>query len=297
MNNTKNKQKVKFWNNTKIVPYLFVLPNMVLFIGFMIVPLIMSFYYSFTKWNGLGTPKWIGFDNYTYLFKNDAFINSIFNTLKFTAITVPLLIALSLFLAMFLNQKIKFRGFFRGALYIPSIVSLIAAGMVFIWLFDSQLGLINYLLQSIGLKAIDWSNDPNYAMLMIIIGTLWSRVGYNMVIYIAGLQSIGAEYYEASFMDGATKLQQFRYITFPLLKSSNVFILITCVIYSFKTFDLIYAMTKGGPVNSTETLVVYIYNQAFQRNNYGRASAAGVVLFLALLILTIIRFRVNKEED
>ena len=296
MEKAKNKQKVKIWNNIKVVPYLFILPNMVLFLGFMIVPLMMSFYYSLTKWNGLGDPSWVGFANYEYLFKNEAFINAIFNTMKFTIITVPLLIMLALFLAIFLNQKMKFRGFFRGALYVPSIVSLIAAGMIFVWLFDPQLGLINYGLESIGLKAIDWSNDPKYAMLMIIAGTLWSRVGYNMIIYIAGLQGISQEYYEASAIEGATKMQQFRYITFPLLKTSNVFVLITCIIYSFKTFDLVYAMTRGGPLNSTETLVVYIYNQAFQSNNYGRASAAGVVLFLALLILTIIRFRVNKED-
>lgn len=297
MDKYKTKQKAPFWNNIKVVPYLYILPNMILFIAFMIVPLLMSFYYSLTKWKGLGKPKFIGLDNYIYLIQDDNFRISFFNTIKFTLITVPFLVVLSLLLAILLNQKMRFRGFFRSALYLPSIVSLIAAGMIFIWLFNPQIGLINYIMESLGKKPIDWTNDPKYAMIMIVIGTLWSRVGYNMIIYLAGLQGIPPENYEAAVIDGANAFQRFVYITVPLLKSSNVFIMITCIIYSFKTFDLIYVMTKGGPLNSTETLVVYIYNEAFQNNNYGRGSAAGIILFVILLIFTLIRSKLNGEED
>ncbi|SHO54235.1 carbohydrate ABC transporter permease [Anaerocolumna xylanovorans] len=294
--NKRDVTKQHFWNNVKVVPYLYILPNMILFLTFMIIPLFMSAYYSLTKWGGMGKPKFIGLENYVKLFKNDVFLISLLNTLKLTVATVPMLMALALFFAIFLNQKLKFRGFFRSAIYMPAVVSMVSAGMVFVWMFNSQIGLINFLLKSVGLPVIDWLNDPKYAMIMIIVGTLWIRTGYNMVIYIAGLQGISPEYYEAATVDGAGKWQQFRYITMPLLTSSHLFIFITCVIYSFRSFDLIYVMTKGGPLNSTKTLVVYIYDAAFQKNQYGSASAAGIVLFFILLIFTIIRFKMQKER-
>lgn len=285
-----------FWNNTKYVPYLYILPNMLLFVVFMIIPLLMSGYYSLTKWSGMGKPKFIGLRNYMALFRDDVFLLSLWNTFKFTVLTVPPLVVLALFFAVFLNRKMRFRGFFRSAIYMPAVVSMVAAGMVFLWMFNSQIGLINHVIENLGGSAIDWSNDPKYAMTMIVVSTLWCRIGYNMVIYIAGLQGISPDYYEAATIDGASRWQQFRHITMPLLRSSHVFILITCVIYSFKSFDLIYVMTKGGPLNATKTLVVYIYNSAFQSNQFGPASAAGIVLFLILLVFTVLQIRLQKED-
>lgn len=285
-----------FWNNTKYVPYLYILPNMLLFVVFMIIPLLMSVYYSLTKWSGMGKPKFIGLRNYIALFQDNVFLLSVWNTFKFTLLTVPPLVVLALFFAVFLNRKMRFRGFFRSAIYMPAIVSMVAAGMVFLWMFNSQIGLINHVIENLGGSAIDWSNDPKYAMTMIVVSTLWCRIGYNMVIYIAGLQGISPDYYEAATIDGASRWQQFRHITMPLLRSSHVFILITCVIYSFKSFDLIYVMTKGGPLNATKTLVVYIYNSAFQSNQFGPASAAGIVLFLILLVFTVLQIRLQKED-
>lgn len=292
----KDVSKQPFWNNTKYVPYIYILPNMILFFVFMIFPLFMSAYYSLTKWGGMGKPKFIGLDNYIRLFKDEVFLISLWNTFKFTLFTVPFLMVLALFFAIFLNQKMRFRGFFRSAIYMPAVVSMVAAGMVFIWMFNPEIGLINHIIESLGGTGIDWLNNPKYAMIMIVVSTLWVRTGYNMVIYIAGLQGISPDYYEAATIDGANKVQQFRYITMPLLNSSHVFIFITCVIYSFRSFDLIYVMTKGGPLNATKTLVVYIYNIAFQKNQYGLASAAGVVLFLMLLILTLVRIKMQKED-
>lgn len=289
-------KRYPFWQNIKYVPYLYILPNMILFIIFMIIPLIMSGYYSLVKWNGMGKPKFIGLDNFIKISTDKVFITSLVNTVKFSVITVPLLMVLALGLAMLLNRKMIGRGFFRSALYVPSIISMVAAGMIFIWIFNPQLGLINYLLELAGLERIDWLNDTRFAMVMIIVGTLWSRIGYNMIIYLAGLQGISPEYFEAATIDGANSWQKFMYITFPLLKSTHVFILITCIIYSFKTFDLIYIMTKGGPLNSTKTLVVYIYETAFLKNNYGLASAAGVILFVILFVFTLIRNKLEKEE-
>jgi len=291
----KDVSKQPFWNNIKYVPYIYILPNMILFLVFMIFPMLISFYYSMTKWSGMGKPKFIGLQNYTRIFTDEVFLISLWNTFKFTLITVPFLMVLALFFAIFLNQKMLFRGFFRSAIYMPAVVSMVAAGMVFIWMFNPQIGLINHVIESLGGTAIDWLNDPKYAMTMIVVGTLWSRTGYNMVIYIAGLQGISPDYYEAATIDGASKVQQFQHITMPLLNSSHVFIFITCVIYSFRSFDLIYVMTKGGPLNATKTLVVYIYNTAFQKNQYGMASAAGIVLFLILLVFTLIRMKTQKE--
>lgn len=290
------KHRKPFWNNVKIVPYLFVLPNMLLFLCFMIIPIFMTGYYSLVKWGGMGKPVFIGLDNYIYIFGDEVFIKSIINTIVFSAATVPFLMIMSLLFAILLNQNLRFKGFFRGVLFVPSIISTVVVGMVFVWLFSDQLGFINYMLNVFGAKSIDWSTNPKMAMTMIIVGTLWSRTGYNMVIYLAALQGISPEYYEAAIIDGSNAWQKFRYITMPLLKSTHVFILITVVIYSFRSFDLIYVMTKGGPLNATKTLVMYVYDTAFKMNYYGRASASGVILFLILLIFTIIRLKTSKED-
>ena len=284
-----------FWNNLKVVPYLYILPHMLLFMVFMIVPIFMTGWYSLVKWSGLGDPKFIGLDNYFYIFKDKVFLKSLWNTILFTGATVPLLMALALLFAIMLNQNIRFRGFFRGAMYLPAVISTVVAGMVFIWLFDPQLGLINYLIGFLGVPRVEWSMDPRYAMVMVIVGTLWGRTGYNMVIYLASLQGISPEYYEAARIDGASGWQVFRYIIMPLLAPTHLFVLITCVIHSFRSFDLIYVMTKGGPLNATKTLVVYVYDTAFAMNYFGRSSTGGVVLFFILLVFTIVRMKSERK--
>ena len=168
---------------------------------------------------------------------------------------------------------------FRAAIYLPAVVSTVVVGMIFTWLFQDQVGLINYLLNLLGIESIQWANDPKFAMIMLVAATIWQRTGYNMVIYLAGLQGISQEYYEAAIVDGASNWQRFRYLTLPLLKTTHVFVMITCIIHSFRSFDLVYTMTKGGPLNSTKTMVMYIYELAFTRSQFGRASAAGVALF------------------
>ncbi len=287
--------KPPFWNDVRFVPYLYILPNMVLFLVFMIIPIFMTGYYSLVKWNGMGAPQFYGIRNYLYIFKDAVFLKSLLNTFVFSGITVPILMVLALAFAMLLNQKLRFRGFFRSSLYLPSIISTVVVGMVFVWMFNSQLGLINYLLNMFGRPAIEWTNDPRFAMSMVIVGMIWSRTGYNMVIYLAALQGISPDYYEAAKIDGASAWNRFRHITMPLLSPTHMFILITCVIHSFRTFDMIYVMTKGGPLNATKTLVVYIYDTAFKMNYYGRAAAGGVVLFLILLVFTIVRMKSERE--
>ena len=269
---------------------------MVLFLVFMIVPILMTGWYSLVKWSGLGSPRFIGLQNYIYIFSDEVFLKSLFNTILFAATTVPLLMVFAIVFAVTLNRPIRFRSFFRSAMYLPSVISTVVTGMVFIWLFNPQLGLVNYVIMLNGGAAVEWANDPKFAMVMIVVGTLWARTGYNMVIYLASLQGISPEYYEAARIDGASGLQIFWRITMPLLKPTHAFVLITGVIYSFRSFDLIYVMTRGGPLNATKTLVVYIYDTAFALNYFGRASAGGVVLFFILLGFTIVRIKTEKES-
>ena len=291
------KQRLPFWNNPKIVPYLYILPNMILFLTFMIIPIIMTFYYSMFKWNGVSAMKFIAFDNYRYLFGNEIFWKSLWNTVYYSLATVPFIMILALLFAIMLNQKLFFKGFFRSSLYVTSIISTVVAGTIFKWLFNNDVDLINYILTGMGLSKIEWSADPKWAMMMIIIATLWQRIGYNMVIYLGGLQGISSDYYEAAVIDGANTWQKFFHITLPLLRSTTVFVLITTVVHSFRSFDLIYIMTQGGPLNSTKTLVMYIYQQGFQDSYYGRASAAGVILFLILLVFTALRLYNDKRKE
>ena len=296
MREKKSGSYTPFWRNIKVVPYLYILPNMILFLTFMIIPIFMSFYYSTVKWNGLGDPKFIGLENYLYIFTDDVFIKSLFNTVYYSAVTVPILMVLSLLFAVLLNNKIPLRGLIRSSIYAPAVVSTVVVGTVFIWIFQDQLGLINYIITLLGGEGINWQNDTRFAMVMIIVATIWQKTGYNMVIYLAGLQGIPTELMEAATIDGATTWQKFRYVTLPLLKNTHMFVIITSLINSFRSFDLIYTMTQGGPLNATKTIVMYVYEQAFQKNYYGRAAAAGVVLFVLMVAFTVVQMKAKKED-
>lgn len=296
MKGSVEKRRAPFWRNMKVVPYLYILPNMILFLTFMIIPIFMTFYYSLVKWNGLGKPKFIGLGNYLYIFKDSVFLKSIFNTVYYSAVTVPLLMIFSLFFAVLLNTKIPLRGVIRSAIYAPAVVSTVVVGTVFTWIFQDQLGLVNYLITLAGGTGIKWANDPRFAMIMIIVATLWQKTGYNMVIYLAGPQGVPNELMEAATIDGANTWQKFRYVTLPLLKNTHIFVLLTSLINSFRSFDLIYTMTQGGPLNATKTMVMYTYEQAFTKNYYGRAAAAGVVLFVIMVVMTIIQKKAEKED-
>ena len=233
MREKKSGSYTPFWRNIKVVPYLYILPNMILFLTFMIIPIFMSFYYSTVKWNGLGDPKFIGLENYLYIFTDDVFIKSMFNTVYYSAVTVPILMVLSLLFAVLLNNKIPLRGLIRSSIYAPAVVSTVVVGTVFIWIFQDQLGLINYIITLLGGEGINWQNDTRFAMVMIIVATIWQKTGYNMVIYLAGLQGIPTELMEAATIDGATTWQKFRYVTLPLLKNTHMFVIITSLINSF----------------------------------------------------------------
>lgn len=280
----------------KIAPYLFVAPNIILFLTFMIIPILFTFYISFQDWGILGEPDFVGLDNYTSMLTDKVFWISLWNTVYYTVGTVPFEMALGLAGAILLNRKIPLRPFFRSVFFAPVVVSLVASGLIWSWMYNPNYGLINHLLAMVGINGINWLASPAWAMPAVIITTLWVRIGYCLVIYLAGLQAIPETLYEAAEIDGANSWQKFWYMTLPLLKNTTIFVLVIEVIHGFMVFDLIYTMTNGGPGYSTTVIVQYIYQKAFVEGDMGYASAVGTVFFLMIMSLTALQLRLGREK-
>lgn len=253
---------------------------------FVIVPIFVAFFISLTEYDIITTPRFVGLKNYTRLVHDPIFWTTLKNTIVYTICTVPLGFAISLGLAIFVNRKIPAIGIFRTLYYIPVVVPMVAISLSWLWLYDSNVGLINYILERVGGKRIPWLSSPQWAMPAIIIMSVLKNAGYNMVILLAGLQSIPEELYEAARIDGAKKLQLFRHITLPMLSYATTYVLITSIISSFQVFDQVFIMTEGGPRHSTSTIVYQVYRTAFMDLKVGYASAMAFVLFLILLIFT-----------
>ena len=274
---------------------IFLLPT---FLGLSLVigSVLGGFVISLTEWDILTTPEWIGLDNYrTMLLDDELFVKSLVNTLYFTLGVVPLGTALSLLAAVVMNQNLKGRTLFRTIYFLPTVSSGVAIALLWAWLYNTQFGLINYLLGGVGIGKISWLGDTKYAMPAIIIMTIWRGLGYNMVLFLAGLQGIPAEYYEAATIDGANRWQNFLHITLPLLSPTTFFVLILSMIGSFQVFEATYIMTQGGPYYATYTMVLYIFFQGFQWFRMGYASALAYSLFAIILLLTIIQLRFEKR--
>jgi multiple sugar transport system permease protein len=256
---------------------------------------IGGFVVSLTEWDILTPPKWVGLGNYgTAFFQDDLFRKSMINTLYYTLGVVPLGTLLSLLAAVTMNQGIKGQTIFRTVYFLPTVTSGIAVALLWVWLYNYQYGLINYLLASIGLPKISWLGDPRFAMPAIIIMSIWRGLGYNMILFLAGLQSIPQEYYEAAKIDGANRWQSFRHVTVPLISPTTFFIVVLSLIGSFQVFEATYVMTQGGPFYSTHTIVLLIFFQAFQWFRMGYASAIAYILFAVILVLTLIQMRLEK---
>jgi ABC-type sugar transport systems, permease components len=281
----------------KIAPYLFIAPNMILFLTFMIIPIFFTFYISFFDWEILGGAQFKGFGNYAEMFADDVFWISLWNTVYYTIGTVPLSMVLGLAGAILLNRKIPLRAFFRGVFFAPVVVSLVATGLIWAWLYNPNFGLFNHLLSIVGIEPIGWLTSKTLAMPAVIITTLWVRIGYCLVIYLAGLQAIPESLYEAAVIDGANSWQKFWYVTLPMLKPTTVFVLVISVIYGFMVFDLVYTMTNGGPGHATTVLVQYIFRKAFVEGEMGYASALGTFLFIIMMIFTLIQLKLGRERS
>lgn len=292
--------KVKFKNllyRDSIWAFILLLPNIICFLIFMTIPLVVSFFLSFTEWNLMTPIQWVGFANYIELFKDKTFLKSLWNTIYFTVGTVPISIIISLFLAVVLNQRIKGVKVFRSIYFFPTIISLIAIGLVWMWMYNPEFGLLNYFLSLVGIDGPPWLTGINWAMPSIIIVTIWRGLGFNMLLFLAGLQGIPESYYEAADIDGARWFGKFMHITVPLLNHTTFFITVIAIVSSFQAFDLIYLMTFGGPARSTSVLVFYLYQNAFGYFRMGYASAIAYVLFFIVLIFTAIRFWFYRKKE
>lgn len=276
----------------------FILPN---FLGFgllTLIPVLFLFYIAFTKWTIFGNPTFTGLDNFQRLFQDSMFWTSFWNTMYYAVIHIPLTLGLSLGLAIILNKKFRGLSFFRAAAFFPYFTSIVAVAQVWNMLFSPEMGPINEFLRFIGISnPPGWVGSSHWAMPAIIIVGTWREMGYFMLLYLAGLQTIPGELYEAARMDGASAWRQFWNVTLPGLRPTTFFVSVMLTIGSFKILDLILVMTNGGPGTSTLVLSQYIYRMGFERNDFGYASAISVVLFVVCMIVTVIQFLYNRRQE
>lgn len=283
----------KWMKRTAIL--VFLLPSLLGLLLFQLVPMIASGVISFTDWNMLSDPKFIGADNYVKVFQDEKSYTSILNVFKFLVGYLPLVLIFGVLFALLLNRKVRGIKFYRAAIFIPVITSWIAVSIVWRWFLNGQSGLVNYFLSWFGIQGPVWLQDFFWAMPAIIAVTVWKDVGFVAIILLAGLQEIPDDYYEAAQIDGATSWSRLFKITLPLLTPALFFVLTISLINSFQLFDQVMIMTGGGPAGSTSTIVEQVYKNAFMNNKMGFASAQSWVLFAIIFVITVIQNQLQKR--
>ena len=289
-------ERFKWLDNDQIAAWIFLSPALILLGIFLIWLIAYLFYLSFTagSFTSSGT-HWVGLGNYSRLLLNPDFWQVIGNTAYFTIGTVIPSLVIPLGLAVLLNRAFALRGLLRSAYFLPSVTSLVAAGLGFRWLFQTD-GPVNAFLSAIAIEPISWLSSTTWAMPVLILLSIWKQLGFNMVVFLAGLQAIPPSRYEAAELDGANSWQQFWYITLPGLRPTIIFATITTVIFTLRSFEQVYVITGGGPINSTNLLVYYIYQEAFAQFDFGYAAAAATVLLAIALLLVYLQLRTYREE-
>ncbi len=278
-------------NSKNIVPYLFLIPAGIILMLFFFIPFFESFLLSFQSYRqDIYNPQWIGLDNYFELFNSPVFWKTLINTFIFLIGAVPVLVVLPLIIAVAVNQKLRGINIYRVLIYIPVIVSLVVAGIAWKWLYASS-GLLNYLMSLIHVAKIGWLTDPKIAIYSVIAVTVWKGLGYYMVVYLSALTTVPKELYEAADIDGASEIKKHLNVTVPCLMPAIALVSTISAISAMKIFVEIYIMTNGGPMNSTKTIVYYIYQRAFENLDLGYASAVGVVLLILIMILSVINIK------
>jgi multiple sugar transport system permease protein len=285
----------KLFNYQQVMAYLFLAPTLLIFFFFTVLPSLMAFFLSLTRYDILTPLKWIGLQNYRQLIGDEVFFLTIKNMLMYVVMFVPAMVGLSLLIAIALNRPVLGMKFFRTLFYLPMITSSIAAATVWVWLLQRNYGLVNQMLALVGINGPAWLADTRTALFAIVLVTLWQGLGGNIILNLAGLQGIPRMYYEAAVLDGANPWQCFRYITWPSLRNTTFFITTVVLINSFQLFDQAYVMTQGGPGQATLTSVYYIYQMGFQQLRMGYASAMAFVLFLIIMVFSFINMRLNPE--
>jgi len=283
-------------NRKALTGYLFILPLISILAIFVLIPVGASLVLSFYKWDIISSPRFVGLQNYVRLVGQDLFWISLKNTFIYTVAVVAIGLVLALSLALLLNETwLRGKTFFRTVYFIPVITSMVVISMIWSWLYSPTYGILNYILKILGLPMQKWLSDPKLAMICIILMTIWKFLGYHTIIFLAGLQGIPEQMYEAAMLDGSNWWQRFRYITLPLLKPTTFFITVMAIIGSFQVFDQVYIMTEGGPLYSTTVLVVYLYNNAFRYFRMGFGCAIAWVLFGIIFIVTLVQLRLFRE--
>ncbi|MCA9859189.1 MAG: sugar ABC transporter permease [Thermomicrobiales bacterium] len=276
---------------------LFIAPNFILFGVFSYWPMIQTAYLSGVRWDMISpTKRWVGLDNYRYLWNDDTFRQVLVNSFWFAIGAVGGSLVLGLAIALLLNQKLRFRDFARAAVFMPTLLSGAAIGIVWVYIFDPRYGILAGFLKVLSVNSPSWLGDPTWALPAVIIVYIWKKVGLATVIFLAGLQGIPRDLYEAATVDGAGRLSKFRNVTLPMLSPIMFFVVVTSILSSFQAFDIINVMTRGGPVDATNILVYYIYQQGFVAFNAGRAGAASMVLFVIMLAITLIQLRFSERK-
>ncbi|MGV0820199.1 carbohydrate ABC transporter permease [Martelella sp. AMO21009] len=277
----------------KLTPYLFVLPLMLFIAVFTYIPIVTSVDLSFRQWDFMSADKpFVGFDNYRVLFRSDAFWNSLWVTTVFAVISVPIRLGLALWFASALTRETFSRRILRGALFLPSVTSTVSIAVVFSWVFATDFGMMNGLLGMVGIDKVRWMQNPDLALGVLIFINTWKQLGYDVVIYIAGLQAVPQELYDAAAVDGGKRRHVFRRVTFPLVMPTTYFLLVISVIEAFQVFTLVDVMTKGGPAGATDLLVNRLYQIGFTLFDIGQGSALAVLLFILLVGLAVFKSRV-----
>ncbi len=275
--------------------YLFVAPLIIGIVAFIFLPIAASLYMSFNKWDMVSPPELVGLKNYARLVSRDRlFWKVLGNTFKYAGWIIVPSVIFPLILAALLDRPIRMRYLYRLAFFLPLVTSVVAVGLMFRWLYDGEFGLINYTLSWVGIDGPNWLSDPFWAMPAVAMVTVWQGLGYNMVLYLAGLQGIPDHLHEAATIDGAGPFSRFFRITIPLLTPTMFFILVMSVIGTFQTFGLIYVMTQGGPINSTNVYIYYLWQMAFGSSKMGYASAMAWILALVIFTITMIQVRLAR---
>ena len=271
--------------------YLFLLPNFLGFLAFSVFPIGVAIYLTFTDWDLASTPRFTGLGNFVRMIDDWLFHRAMVNTFYYTFVAVGSGIVIAFFLALLINRKMRGVLIFRVVYFLPQVTLTVAAAIVWLWIYHPEFGLVNYLLGLLGIKGPFWLTNSKWAMPAIIIMSNWKGVGYAMLVFLAGLQGIPEELYEAAIVDGASGLRQLWHITIPMVSPTTFFVLTTSLIGAFQAFDQFYVMTKGGPSFSTTTLVLHIFNNGFQYFKMGYSTSMAAVLSICILVITLIQWK------
>lgn len=283
-------------NNKQNAGYLFVLPNITIYIFFFLIPLLFTIQFSFTEYDGIGEAVFVGLEKYRDVFADPLFYRVMAQTLAYVAVSVPLIYLTTLILSVLVKNTVLGKSVVKGVFYWPSMISTIVVGLVWRWLLG-DVGFVNSFLEGIGIGTVDWFINGSLARMIVVVGTIWARAGFFMIIFLAGLENVPSVLLEAATIDGASRFQTFMNVTLPYLQPTSFLIVLLSMITLFKEYGLVLSLTRGGPGNDTTMMVQYLFERGFSAFDYGYASVVSLVLLAITMVVTVINFRFNRGEE